>query len=412
MEGRGLGVIGCGRFARFILAALAPLPGVTLRAVSSRREENMAAAAAAWTSARPAARASAHTVAGGGADAPPRHYPRWEDLVHDPGVEIVAVATPPHLHAAITRAALEAGRHLFLEKPGALDPADLDRAAETAAARGLAAAPNFVMRQNPLWRLVFSAARAGHLGRLERAAVENHAHGDLPPGHWFWDPAHSGGIFVEHGVHFFDLMTHLAGTAREVRGAALPNAAGPRLAPDRVMAVALHGSPGEASLISYYHAFTRPAGMGRTWTDLVFDRGRVHMEGWTACELEADLYLDAAGERFFRTAALPKGAWRAIKAEALPPGGRRFESRRRPFEADRRVRVRIRLGDPEAVYAQCVRDGFHALLARIGTPGGGAGLRSLPAPGAGTAEAPDLTDAARALRLAVAARTAAESGVR
>lgn len=397
MEGRGLGVIGCGRFARFLLAALAELPGVTLRALSSRRDESMDAAFDAWARGRAAA--------GRAAGEPPRRHRCWRDLLDDPRVTVVAIATPPHLHTPIARAALAAGKHVFLEKPGALDPADLARTAEEAGARGLSAAPNFVMRWNPLWRLVLGAARAGHLGRLERAAVENHAHGDLPPEHWFWDPERSGGILVEHGVHFFDLMALLAGPAREVQATAPPNALGAHLAPDRVFATVRHGDGGAGALVGHYHAFTRPGGMGRAWVDLAFDRGTIRLEGWTAHALEADLYLTPEGEGYFRGAPLPPEASRLLEAEALPPGRRRFESRRQPFEADRRVRVLVRLGDPEAVYAGCVRDGFRALLARIATQReGGTG------PAAADPDAPGLGDAARALRLAVATRTAAETG--
>lgn len=391
-----------------MLRSLAPLPGVALRALASRSEAHMAAAARAWADA-------AGRTRPGGTDRPPRFHRHWESLIADPAVEVVLITTPPHLHAAVTRAALEAGRHVFVEKPGALDPADLEGAAALAARRGLAAAPDFVMRWNPLWRLLAEAARAGLLGRPERAAVENHAHGDLPPEHWFWDPARSGGILVEHGVHFFDLMTWLLGAPLAVQATALPHPAGPHLAPDRVLAVATHavapvpdGPPGggatpdpavpvERALVSYYHAFTRPSGLARAWTDLSFERGAVRVVGWTAHVLEATLYLLDGQEESLRR-LLPPGAEARVETARRLAGERRsLLARGRPLAADLEVRLRVRLGEPEAVYAACVRAGFSALLARV------AGLPADPA-------APTLGDAAGALRLAVAARAAAETG--
>ena len=52
-----------------------------------------------------------------------RAVARWEDLLTDPEVAVVAIMTPPSSHATIARAALEAGRHVWCEKPLATDAA-------------------------------------------------------------------------------------------------------------------------------------------------------------------------------------------------------------------------------------------------------------------------------------------------
>ncbi|MBQ0906006.1 Gfo/Idh/MocA family oxidoreductase [Micromonospora sp. U21] len=54
------------------------------------------------------------------------------------------------------------------------------------------------------------------LGPVRRLAFENDASDeDLGPEHWFWDERASGGIFVEHGVHFFDAADALVGSTPE-----------------------------------------------------------------------------------------------------------------------------------------------------------------------------------------------------
>jgi hypothetical protein len=76
----------------------------------------------------------------------------------------------------------------------------------------------------------------------------------LPPDHWFWNPETSGGIFVEHGVRFFDAAAWLLGSrACEVQ--ALEVARGEHGAVDTAIAATLH--PGGATA-TYTHIFTHP----------------------------------------------------------------------------------------------------------------------------------------------------------
>ena len=95
----GLGIIGAGGFATFLAGATASLPAVSLRAVTDVRAD--------------AARrlAEAHGA---------RAIPSWPELLDDDAVDIVVVATTPDSHRSLARAALEAGMHVFCEKPLAL----------------------------------------------------------------------------------------------------------------------------------------------------------------------------------------------------------------------------------------------------------------------------------------------------
>lgn len=332
----GIGVIGCGRFARFVLESLRPLPGLRLAALASRSADNLEAAARVW--------------AEGGQTATPCLYRDADALLADPAVQVVLVMTPPHLHYALALAVISAGRHLFLEKPGGLAPEPLAEVAELAESRGVAATMDFVMRYNPLIRLLRKAVLLGTMGPLERVALENEAHGDLPPEHWLWDAAKSGGLLVEHGVHFFDLVNWLAGPGRAVAAAALPHRAGPTRAPARVLAVAVHGGGAgervDGVMATYYHAFTRPSGLARTALRLTFQRGFVDLHGWIPERLELDGTLTAAEAEVF--ASCPGAepiAW---------DGGR--------------VRVRITLPDRQELYRAAIRAAFIDLLQKAGDP--------------------------------------------
>jgi predicted dehydrogenase len=93
----------------------------------------------------------------------------------------------------------------------------------------------------------------------------------------------SGGIHVEHGVHFFDLCLAFAGRdADEVSGAAARRADG-RV--DRVSALVRFG---DELIASFHHAFNRTGDGERTTIRLAFDRGHATLHGWIPTRLDVE----------------------------------------------------------------------------------------------------------------------------
>ena len=89
-----------------------------------------------------------------------------EALIADPDIDVVHVCTPNATHAAIARAALEAGKHVICEKPLATTSADALSLVDLAAERGLVAAVPFVYRFHPMAREARARAARGDTGRL------------------------------------------------------------------------------------------------------------------------------------------------------------------------------------------------------------------------------------------------------
>ena len=149
---------------------------------------------------------------------------------------------------------------MFCEKPLATSLPDANAAIDAAHGRDVKLTVDYVMRWNPLYWLIqrLQGLRRADgepvLGELRRFAVENLA-GDerLPADHWFWDRATSGGIFIEHGVHFFDAASWLFGyppiTVAAVQAARTSGEI------DTVVASTVH--PGGATA-SHAHAFAHP----------------------------------------------------------------------------------------------------------------------------------------------------------
>jgi predicted dehydrogenase len=102
----------------------------------------------------------------------------------------------------------------------------------------------------------------------------------LPADHWFWDKSKSGGIWIEHGVHFFDAFAWVSGQPGMITAAqAFTNASGQE---DRVEALASYGQ----TAAHFYHGFTHSSANEQTTARLTFERGYVTLHEWVPTRME------------------------------------------------------------------------------------------------------------------------------
>ena len=145
------------------------------------------------------------------------------EILADPQINVVAVLTRHNQHARQVLQALRAGKHVYCEKPLAINEAELE---EISAALRDEPLPlltvGFNRRFAPLARSLKSV--------LERRAEPLAAHyrvnaGLLPLSHWTQDPAVGGGRIIGEGCHFVDFLTYLVGRPpSRVEAQALPDA--------------------------------------------------------------------------------------------------------------------------------------------------------------------------------------------
>lgn len=194
----GWGFIGAGGVAyRRMLPAVHQLDEVRVAAVMVRDQ----------------ARADAIAAEFGAAAA----YDSVERLLADDGVEAVYVATPPQVHEEQVIAAAEAGKHILLEKPMALDLAACDRMLAATAAAGVALAVCFPLRHTGVVREMKRRISAGELGTLTYLRLQLAKWYPLDEAAWRADPVQSGGgVLMDLGSHLFDLAAYLGGPPGEV----------------------------------------------------------------------------------------------------------------------------------------------------------------------------------------------------
>ena len=261
-----LGVAGCGGFGLYALQQFTQVDGVTLVGMAGTH--------------RPAALAAAARFGVENVD-------DLGDLLRRNDVDVLYIATPPFLHFPQALAALKAGKHVIVEKPLALTVGQADELVSIARDRDRLLVANLMQRYNPLFEAVRQLVEARVLGEVLHGSFENYASDEnLPASHWFWDRGKSGGIFVEHGVHFFDLFAGWLGTGR-VEAAQVGVRPGTSLE-EHVHATVRYGD----SLVNFYHGFHQAGRMDRQELRLVFERGDVTLHDWVPTRARIHALVD------------------------------------------------------------------------------------------------------------------------
>lgn len=140
-----------------------------------------------------------------------------EALIADPNIDIVLNLTPPNAHAAVSLAALAAGKHVYSEKPLATLAEDARQIVALAQQKGLAvaSAPDTVL--GPATRLARSLIEDGSIGRplLATAAVMGHGMEHWHPNPGFFYQKGGGPVF-DVGPYYFASLTTLLGPVDQV----------------------------------------------------------------------------------------------------------------------------------------------------------------------------------------------------
>ncbi|MCC7271923.1 MAG: Gfo/Idh/MocA family oxidoreductase [Alphaproteobacteria bacterium] len=159
--------------------------------------------------------------------------PRFADygaMLAAGGFDVVSVTVPNHVHAAFAVAALEAGAHVFLEKPLGLTLAECDQVIAAARRTGRRVTLDHELRVSRQWGAIRDIVAAGDVGRVRYQHFSLFRHPFRPgSGGWRHDPARVGSWILEELVHFYDLVLWYAaenGPPARVRAFGEPAVAG------------------------------------------------------------------------------------------------------------------------------------------------------------------------------------------
>ena len=197
-----LGVLGAGLYANAtLLPALQKIPGL----------QRIGIASAGGLHARHSAEKFGFAYAASSDD----------ELLNDPNINTLAILTRHDTHADLVVKALQAGKHVFVEKPLAITPESLDAIIKSLPSAHSLLLAGFNRRFAPLAVELskFLAGRGEPLSMHYRINA-----GYIPLNHWVHDPAQGGGRIIGEGCHFVDFLAFLVGSAPvSVSALALPD---------------------------------------------------------------------------------------------------------------------------------------------------------------------------------------------
>jgi predicted dehydrogenase len=155
-----------------------------------------------------------------------RAAPSYEAILADPEIEAIVNTTPNNVHLETTRAAAQAGKHVFLDKPIANTVADGRAIADCARQAGVVLALGYQRRRESHFRWIKRQIDDGAFGKLVNAEanISRDRLGQFDISSWRYQAAGMpGGVLLQIGIHYTDVLAYLMGpvTAVSARSAQL-----------------------------------------------------------------------------------------------------------------------------------------------------------------------------------------------
>ena len=150
-----------------------------------------------------------------------RTVPSYEAILADKDIEAVINTTPNGVHLETTRAAADAGKHVFLDKPIANTVSDGRRITEICRKAGVVLALGYQRRRESQFRWIKRQIDEGLFGKLVNAEanISRDRLGKIDLGSWRYQAAGMpGGVMLQIGIHYTDVLEYLIGPVKAVSG--------------------------------------------------------------------------------------------------------------------------------------------------------------------------------------------------
>lgn len=322
-----IGIIGAGGFARFAIREFLKIPGVNLKGVYDIKKENSEYFTSKYNC---------------------NLYNTLDHILKDSEINLVYIATPPWLHYAHSKEALQNNKHVICEKPVSIKLEHAKELIQIANDKRRLFVVNLMQPYNPLVQNVKKIIKAKILGGFLHGYFENYASDEsLNEDHWLWDESISGGIFIEHAVHFFDLFSHWLGTGKVVNAIELKRKNYEEHIADRVQASVQY----EEGTVNFYHGFDQPRVFDRQEFKLIFERGDITLNEWVPTTMKINALVSKSELEQLKEIVKPE----KIKIIGSFTKNKNFKARFKSFTADFHVSMISGINNKEEIYKSILK---------------------------------------------------------
>lgn len=249
-----IGIIGAGHYGEAHAQAIAQLDDAVLVAASRTNAEALAAFTARF----------------GGVG-----YTDYAQLLNDPAVDVVVIATPHHLHTHVAIEAARAGKHILLEKPMAPTLPECQQIADAAHEAGVSLMLGHVNHFAPAYVAAKAILDSGEMGEVVLGTATMQKQWMEPNRRsWHLDRAEGGGVWMTVGVHPLDRMTWLINAPVTSVAAQLSTRFYDQAADDAGMVFLRYANGAAGTVVSVGYADGAPKHL----TELVCTRGTLNVE--------------------------------------------------------------------------------------------------------------------------------------
>jgi predicted dehydrogenase len=186
-----------------------------------------------------------------------REAKSYDEILADDSIEAIINTTPNNVHLETTRAAAEAGKHVFVDKPIANTVADGLEMTRICKDAGVTLAVGYQRRRENHFRWIRSEIEAGHFGRLVQAEanISRDRLGQFDASSWrYTAEGMPGGVMLQIGIHYSDVLEMLMGPVQRV-SAMLSQLVLPGDNPDVANLILEHESGAISNLTACYALF-------------------------------------------------------------------------------------------------------------------------------------------------------------
>lgn len=154
-----------------------------------------------------------------------RGYTDYREMVKHAGLDAVIISTPNWVHAEQAIAFLNAGVHVFLEKPMGITSAETDAILEASLRNNRVCQIDFELRVSPFARRIRQLLDSREYGDLRHIEFVHHRGAWMEEGNGIWRtrPEKSGGLYFMEPIHEVDIFRYFAGEIAAVQSTAAPN---------------------------------------------------------------------------------------------------------------------------------------------------------------------------------------------